>query len=56
MFAAHGSTQDPNSLISVALVLITGAMVFWRTVIKAIADGLILLAVLGLAELLRSLH
>jgi hypothetical protein len=56
MFAAQASTQDPSSLIPVVLVLITGAVVFWRVMIKALTIGLILLIVLGLSELMRNLH
>lgn len=56
MFAAQGSTQDPSSLSLVALVVITGAVVFWRTMIKVAAIGLMLLVVLGAFELLQNLH
>jgi hypothetical protein len=56
MLAAQASAQDPGSLVPVALVVITGAVIFWRILIKAVAIGLILLAVLGLVELLQSFH
>lgn len=56
MFATQGPTQDPNSLIPIALVIITAALVFWRTVIKLLAIGVILLVVLGVSELLHGPH
>jgi hypothetical protein len=37
-------------------VVITGAVVFWRTMIKVAAIGLMLLVVLGAFELLQNLH
>lgn len=56
MFALQGATQHSISLVPVTLVIITGAVVFWRTIIKAIVIGLILLVVLGLYELFQNLH
>jgi hypothetical protein len=56
MFAAQGATHDPSSLMPIALVVITGAVVFWRTIIKLLVIGAILLTVLGFAELLQILH
>ena len=56
MFATQGPTQDPSSLVPVALVVITAALVFWRTVIKLLAIGLILMVILGVSELLHSPH
>lgn len=56
MFSTRGSAQDPSSLIPIALVLITAALIFWRTVVKLLAIGIILLVVLGVASLLHGLH
>ena len=56
VFATQEPAHDPSSLIPIALVLITAALVFWRTVVKLLAIGIILLVVLGLADLLHSLH
>jgi len=56
MFSAQGPTQDPSSFIPIAVIIIIGAVVFWRTVIKVIAIGFILLAIIGLSELLHNLH
>ena len=56
MFATQGPAQDPSSLIPIALVLITTALIFWRTVVKLLAIGIILLVVLGVADLLHGLH
>jgi hypothetical protein len=56
VFVSQGPTQDPTSLVPIALVVIIAALVFWRTVIKLLAISVILLIVLGVSELLHSLH
>lgn len=56
MFSTKGPTQDPSFLIPIALLLITTALIFWRTVIKLLVIGIILLVVLGVAYLLHGLH
>jgi hypothetical protein len=56
VFAALGPSQDPSSLVPIALVVITGLVVFWRTAIKFMAIAVILLVVLGLSDLLHTLH
>lgn len=56
MFAATGTSQDVSSLVPIALVVITGLVVFWRTAIKILGIVVILLIVLGLSELVHSLH
>jgi hypothetical protein len=52
MFAA----QDPSSPMLITLVIVAAVMVFWRTVIKLVVIGVVVLAVLGFLELLRGLH
>ena len=56
MLAAQGPAQDPASLMLIILAVITGVVVFWRTVIKLATIGLLLLVVLGFMDLLRGLH
>jgi hypothetical protein len=56
VFTASGSSQGLGSLVPIAFVAITGLVVFWRTAIKILAIALILLVVLGLSELVHSLH
>jgi hypothetical protein len=56
MFVSQGPTQDPGSLVPMALVIIVGVVIFWRTVIKVVAICLILLVVLGFSQLLQSAH
>jgi hypothetical protein len=56
VFVTQGSTQDPSSLVPIALVVITAAFVFWRTVIKLLAIGIMLLVVLGVSDLLHGPH
>jgi hypothetical protein len=52
MFAA----QDPSSVILVILVVAAAAVLYWRTVIKLLTIGTVMLVVLGLLDLLQSLH
>lgn len=56
MFSAQGASQDPGSLMLIILIIISGVVFFWRMVIKLAIIGVILLMVLGLSELLRSVH
>ena len=56
MFASQGPSQDPGSLALVVLVVITGAVIFWRTAIKLMAISVILLAILGFLDLLHALQ
>ena len=56
MFAAHGPSHDPSSLVPVVLVAITGLVVFWRTAIKLLAIATILLAAVGFSDLLHAMH
>ena len=53
MFAMKGPAQDPATLMLIALIIATGAVIFWRTVIKFVIIGVILLLVLGVFELLQ---
>jgi hypothetical protein len=56
VFAASGPSQDLSSLVPIALVVITGLVVFWRTAIKILGIIMILMMVLGLSDLVHSLH
>ncbi len=56
MFAAHGPTQDPDSIRLIFLLIATGVVVFWRTVLKLVAIAVVLLAVLGTLAVLQVLH
>lgn len=56
MFTAQGSTQDPSSFVPITLMIVVGTLIFWRTMIKVVAISVILLAILGLSDLLQNLH
>ena len=56
MFSTHGSAQDPSSLIPLILAVITAALVFWRTFLKLLTVGLVLMVPLGILDLLHDLH
>ncbi len=43
MFAAHGLTQDPDSIRLIFLLIATGVVIFWRTVLKLVAIAVVLL-------------
>lgn len=53
---AHMPIHNTDSVMLITLLVSVTAAVFWRTVIKLVAIGIILLAVLGFCELLRNLH
>lgn len=55
MLAVQGPVQDPGFVVLVILV-VTVAVVFWRTAIKLLAIGVILLVILGLYECFRVMH
>jgi hypothetical protein len=40
----------------IALLVSAGVAIFWRTAIKLVAIGVILIVVLGFSELLGNLH
>jgi hypothetical protein len=48
--------QEPGSLILIILIIAATAVIFWRTVLKLVTIGLILLIMLGFVELLRDIH
>lgn len=48
--------QDPGSLVLIVLVIVAASVAFWRTVIKIIVVGVMVLVVLGFLELLRIMH
>lgn len=56
MLVAQAPAQDPASLILIIVAVITGLVVFWRTVIKFVTIAILLLIVLGFIDLLRGLH
>jgi hypothetical protein len=56
VLAALESSQNLGPLVPTALIVITGLVVFWRTAIKILAIAVVLLVVLGLAELMHALH
>lgn len=51
----HGQHQDPGFLMLIIAIGATG-VIFWRTVVKLAVMGLIFLIVLGISDLLQSLH
>jgi hypothetical protein len=56
MFVGHALSQGPESTRLILLVIASGMVIFWRTVIKFIIIAAILLAVLGALTLSQSLH
>jgi hypothetical protein len=52
MFAGH----DPNSITLITLIITTLGVFFWRTAIKLVAIGAVLVVVLGFFEFLNNIH
>jgi hypothetical protein len=52
MLAGH----DPNSLTLITLIITTLGVFFWRTAVKLIAIGTVLVVVLGFFEFLSNIH
>ena len=48
--------RDPTGLITIILAIVVVAVIFWRTVLKLAIASIVALAVLGLLQLLQSLH
>jgi hypothetical protein len=48
--------QDPSGLMWVVLIIGVAVVAFWRTVIKLVIIGVVLLAALGFADALSSLR
>jgi hypothetical protein len=48
--------RDPGVLMMIILVIVEVAMIFWRTVLKLAVASIVTLTVLGLLQLLQSLH
>lgn len=48
--------SDPGSLMTIIVVIVTVAMIFWRSVIRLTIIACVALAVLGLHTFLQGLH
>jgi hypothetical protein len=49
-------SKDPEVLMTIILVIVIIAMNFWRTVFKLAVAIIVTLILLGLIQLLQSLH
>jgi hypothetical protein len=49
-------THEPGPLIIIILIIVAATVIYWRTVVKLMTIGLILLIMLGLVELLKDMH
>jgi hypothetical protein len=56
MFIAQGSPPDPESIRTGVLLIVILAVIFWRTAIKVLIIGAIMLAVVGALAAVQGLH
>lgn len=56
MFIAQGPPPDPESIKMVLLAIAILAVFFWKTAIKLVLIGALLLALLGALAVVQGLH
>ena len=56
MFIAQGTPHDPESMRTIALLIVIVAVIFWRTALKVLLIGAILLVVVGALTAAQGLH
>jgi hypothetical protein len=56
MFIAQGTPHDPESMRTIALLIVIVAVIFWRTALKVLLFGAIVLVVVGALTAVQGLH
>jgi hypothetical protein len=56
MFIAQGPAPDAESIRTIALVVVIAAVIFWRTAVKVLLIGAIMLVVVGALTAVQGLH
>jgi len=56
MFIAQGLPPDPESIRTVVLLIVILAVIFWRTAIKVLLIGAIMLVIVGALTAVQGLH
>jgi hypothetical protein len=56
MFIAQGPVPDAESIRTIALVLVIAAVIFWKTAVKVLLIGAVMLVVVGALTAVQGLH
>jgi hypothetical protein len=56
MFIAQGPAPDAESIRTIVLVIVIAAVIFWRTAIKVLLIGAIVLVLVGALTAVQGLH
>jgi hypothetical protein len=56
MFIAQGTTPDPESIRTVVILIVILAVIFWKTAIKVLIIGAIVLVLVGALAAVHGLH
>ena len=56
MFIAQGTPPDPASIKAIVVLIVIAAVIFWRTAIKVLIIGAIVLVAVGALTAVQGLH
>jgi hypothetical protein len=56
MFIEQGTPHDPESIRTIVVVIVILAVIFWRTAVKVLIIGAIMLVVVGALAAVQGLH
>jgi len=56
MFIAQGTSHDPESIRTVVILIVILAVLFWKTALKVLIIGAIMLVVVGALAAVQGLH
>jgi hypothetical protein len=56
MFIAQGTPHDPESIKAVTLLIVMLAVFFWKTALKVLIIGTIVLVLVGALAAVQGLH
>jgi hypothetical protein len=56
MFIAQGTPPDPASMKAIVILIVVAAVIFWRTALKVLLIGAIMLVVVGALTAVQGLH
>jgi hypothetical protein len=56
MFIAQGTAHDPESIRTVVLLIVILAVLFWRTALKLLIIGAVMLVAVGAVAAVQGLH
>jgi hypothetical protein len=56
MFIAQGTPHDPESIRTVVILIVILAVLFWKTAIKVLLIGAIMLVIVGALAAVQGLH